>query len=262
MPAKSSPKDSVPTSVIKTCAETFSVLITRLITLSFDQGKFPDRYKHALITPLLKKDGLDADLFNNYRPISNLHTISKVMERVFMSRLVSHVKHSPNYNRLQSAYRRGHSTETALLRMMHDVYCAADNGYRTVLLQLDLSAAFDTIDISTLLRRLRHSFGISGPALNWIASYLVCREQSVRVGQQQSSSTDCEHGVPQGSVLGPLLFTLYISPVARVISSFGVDQAQYADDTQLYVALKDTNIMSRLTDCVGAVHHWLDTNGL
>ena len=101
MLAKSASKDSVPTSVIKTCAETFSVLITRLITLSFDQGKFPDRYTHALITPLLKKDGLDADSFNDYRPILNLHTISKIMERVFMSRLVSHVKHSPNYNRLQ-----------------------------------------------------------------------------------------------------------------------------------------------------------------
>ena len=101
-----------------------------------------------------------------------------------MSRLIDHVKQSPNYNRFQSAYRRGHSTETALLRLLNDVYCVADSWLRirTLLLQLDLSAAFDTIDTSTLLRRLRHTFGVSGPALNWISSYLVGRKQSVRVG--------------------------------------------------------------------------------
>ena len=262
MPAKSSPLDSIPTSVIKTCAETFAVLVTRLITLSFAEGKFPDKYKFASVTPLLKKEGLDSDSFSNYRPISNLQTISKIVERVFMSRLVDHVKQSPNYNRFQSAYRRGHSTETALLRLLNDVYCAADNGFRTMLLQLDLSAAFDTIDTSTLLRRLRHTFGVSGPALNWIASYLVGRKQSVRVGQQQSPNVDCEYGVPQGSVLGPLLFALYMSPVARVIASFVIDHAQYADDTQLYVALNDAKTVPNLTDCFHAIHRWLDINGL
>jgi hypothetical protein len=145
---------------------------------------------------------------------------------------------------------------------LNDIYCAADNGLRTALIQLDLSAAFDTIDINTLLRRLRYAFGISGPALNWIASYTSGRKQSVRVGQQQSSDIKLEHGVPQGSVLGPLLFTLYVSSVAHVIESFGVNHAQYADDTQLYIALKDGNTQSTLTSCISAVHHWLDLNGL
>jgi hypothetical protein len=262
MSAKSSPLDKIPTSVIKTCAELFAPLIARLVTLSFSEGKFPARYKHALVTPLLKKEGLDADTLANYRPISNLHTISKIVERVYMARLVAHVRNSPNYNRFQSAYRRGHSTETALLRMLNDVYCAADNGSRTMLLQLDLSSAFDTLDISTLLRRLRFSYGISGPALNWISSYLVCRSQSVRVGQKQSQSIACEYGVPQGSVLGPLLFSLYVSPLAKVISSFEVNQTQYADDTQLYIALNDVNSIPRLSVCFRAVQHWLDLNGL
>jgi len=83
----------------------------------------------------------------------------------------------------------------------------------------------------------------------------------MRVGQEQSPRTDCEYGVPQGSVLGPLLFTLYISPVASVISSFGIDHAQYADDTQLYMALKDGSLPA-LTQCIQALHHWLDCNGL
>jgi len=101
------------------------------VTLSFNEGKFPDKYRKALVTPLLKKDGLDADVYGNYQPISNLHTISKIVERVFLTRFVSQVKQSPNYNPFQSAYRRGHSTETVLLQMLNDVYCAADNGART-----------------------------------------------------------------------------------------------------------------------------------
>ena len=116
MPAKSSPMDTAPTTVIKSCAETFSLLIARLAALSYDQGKFPTKYKLAVVTPLLKKEGLNDDVFANYRPISNLNTISKIIERLFMSRLVEHVKKSPNNNHLQSAYRRRHSTETALLK--------------------------------------------------------------------------------------------------------------------------------------------------
>ena len=94
-----------------------------------------------------------------------------------MARLAMHVKHSPNYNRFQSAYRRGHNTETAVLRMLNVVYHTADSGTRTMLLQLNLSSAFDTLDTITLLRRLRFTFGISGPALNWVSSYSVRRCQ-------------------------------------------------------------------------------------
>jgi len=107
----------------------------------------------------------------------------------------------------------------------------------------------------------RTQFGISGPALNWIASYVVGRTQFVRVGQEQSPRADCEYGVPQRSVLGPMLFTLYTSAVGGAISSFGVTHTQYADDTQLYVALKDGSL-STLTECIKALHHWLDLNGL
>ena len=125
------------------------------------------------------------------------------------------------------------------------------------MLQLNLSSAFDTIDMCTLLRLLRFTFGISGPALNCISSYLA-----VRVGHKQSSNISCEYGVPQGSVLSPLLFTLFMSPISNVISSFGVSQTQYADDTQLYIGLNDATSVSTLSDCFTAVQHWLDLNGL
>jgi hypothetical protein len=129
-------------------------------------------------------------------------------------------------------------------------------------MQLDLSLAFDTLDTSTLLWRLRFSHAISGPSLNWVSSYLVCRSQSVRVGQKQSQSIACEYGVPQWSVLGPLLFSLYVSLLAKVISSSEINQTQHADDTQLYIALNDVNSIPQLSVCFRAVQHWLDLYSL
>ena len=116
--------------------------------------------------------------------------------------------------------------------MLNDVYCAADSKSRTLLIQLDLSAAFDTIDQNTLIRRLEQTFGLSGTVINWIQSYISDRSQYVRVGQRQSANIACEYGVAQGSVLGPLLYTLYVAPIASIIALFNVNHVQYADDTQ------------------------------
>ena len=182
MSAKSSVVDSIPTSVIKKTVKIFAKWIVRLVNLSFSEGCFPTRYKTASVTLLLKKKGLDRDDFTNYRPISDLHTISKIVERILMSRLVAHVERSPSCNRYQSAHRKGYSTETAITRLLNDIYCIADNKTRTLLLQLDLSAAFDTIDSDTLFERLEHTFGISGCALQWLMSYLDNRSQFIRVG--------------------------------------------------------------------------------
>ena len=262
MPAKSSVMDSIPTSVLKSSVDLFAPLIARLAALSFAEGSFPTRFKVASVTPLLKKKGLDRAVFANYRPISNLHTISKIIERITLSRITAHVESSPSYNRFQSAYRRGYSTETALTRLLNDVYLAADQKSRTLLLQLDLSAAFDTIDQGTLKSRLQINFGISGCALQWLCSYLSDRSQFVSVGDRRSRTTFCEFGVPQGSVLGPLLFSLYVSPIASVIASFGISHSQYADDTQLYISLKDEGALSSLSDCFKSVHWWFALNGL
>lgn len=262
LPAKSSPMDSIPTSVIKSCVDVFAPLIARLAALSFSDGMFPTRYKVAAVTPLLKKKGLDSDNPANFRPISNLHTISKIVERLFLSRIIAHVEQAACFNRRQSAYRKGHSTETTLLKLANDIYCTADNKARTLLVQLDLSAAFDTIDIDTLLKRLERSFGLSGAVLSWIRSYISGRSQFVRYGDSRSEPTNCKYGVPQGSVLGPLLFSLYIAPIASVIDSFGVDHSQYADDTQLYIALNRDGSTSTMEGCFSAVHRWFTANGL
>ena len=120
--AKSSPMDFVPTSVLKRCSGVFAPLIARLANLSFDQGKFPSQFKQAQVTPLLKKPGMDVDDPASYRPISDLNTISKIVERLALGRLRPQITESVNFNKLQSAYRQHHSTETALLNIMNNAY--------------------------------------------------------------------------------------------------------------------------------------------
>jgi len=232
-------------------------------TSLFCSGKFPAAYCSASVTPLLKKKSLDPDEPSNYRPISNLNTFSKIIERVFLARLLPHVTNSNNFNRYQSAYRKHHSTETALLKILDDVYTNAGHHQSTLLIGLDLSAAFDTIDKSTLLARLQISFGVDGLALEWISSYLSNRSQHVRVGSVRSPSSVCEYGLPQESVLSPILFTLYVAPVAHVLSSFCVDHHQYADDTLLYIALDNKQLnTNNMTSGTSAITRWFLLNGL
>ena len=265
IPPKSSPVDFIPTSVIKRFPVVFAEIITNLTNLSFSEGKFPSLFKTASITPLLKKHNLDKNCPSNYRPISNLNNISKIVERLFLCRFQPHVTTSPNFNQLQSAYRPFHSTETSLLYTLNNIYTSADAGKPTVLVSLDLSAAFDTIDHSKLLSRLSTSFGLSGSALAWLKSYLSDRTQSVRIAQSHSPLKPCSSGVPQGSVLGPLLFSLYISPIGNLISDHGVLHQQYADDTQLYISLSSSQPfypLSKLECCLSALHSWFCVNGL
>ena len=264
-PMKSSPQDSFPPSLLKSCPDLFAQILAKLANLSFSTGTFPSGYKTAAVTPLLKKSGLDPDDPANFRPISNLNTISKILERLFLSRLLPHVLSSPGYNKFQSAYRRHHSTETALTKILDDVYNDIGNHRQTVLVGLDLSAAFDTINQSTLIHRLDRSFGIRGSVLEWVKSYLTDRSQYVCVGRAHSPAVQCKHGVPQGSVLGPILFTLYVSPIAKIIASFGITHHQYADDTQLYISLQKNNFDKQtqlLTQCSDALQAWFQCNGL
>jgi len=240
-------------------------LIAYLANLSFQEGCFPRHFKLARVTPLIKHDGLDISNPANYRPISNLNTISKVIERLALARLRQHITQSPNFNASQSAYRRHHSTETALLHILNDIYDQIDVGKGTLLVALELSAAFDTVEHSVLLARLEHSFGIHGETLMWIKSYLENRTQLVHYGTADSAVTNCACGVPQGSVLGPLLFVAYISSTANVAANFGVSHHQYADDTQVYVALSRTDAETsvlNLHNCLASLHEWFSQNGL
>ena len=163
-----------------------------------------------------------------YRPITNLSTISKILEKLALRRLRLHVMSTGNFSEFQSAYRGGHSTKTALLKVINDVVMSTCDRSTTVLLSLDISAAFDTIDHSILLDRTSFDFGIHGSALSWLRSFVIDLHQYVAVSAQKSSPVNCISGVPQGSVLGPLLFAMYVSPISNVIAVHSPRHHQYA----------------------------------
>ena len=187
------------------------------------------------MTPLLKKSGLNSSLPSNYRRISNLSTKLKVLERLVLIQLRPHLFSSSNFSDYQSGHRTGHSTEMALLEVLDGVYTVADDRQLSVIIGLDLSAAFDTVQQDVLLNRLWDEFGVTSTALSWLTTYIENREQYVKVSQQSSSTVQITSGVPQGSVLGPILFAAYTSPVGDIIRSHGVCYHQYANDTQLHI---------------------------
>ena len=156
-------------------------------------------------------------------------------------------------NDLQSAHRRQHSTETAVLKVVSDILKAEDDGKVTLLGLLDLSAAFDTVDHAILLDRLDVSFSIGGAVLSWIQSFITGRTQVVPVDEEQSTVSNVFCGVPQGSVLGPVLFLLYTVEVLYIVHHHGLAGHCYADDTCIYVHV-DTN--SCVTACLDAISHW------
>ena len=225
----------------------------------------PDSFKYALVKPLLKSSSLDQNQLKNYRPVSNLQFLSKILEKVVLSQLTEHLEKNKLTEPLQSAYRKHHSTETALLKVMNDVYTNTDDNEVTMLCLLDLSAAFDTIDHDILIRRLEAVFGIQGIALNWFRSYLTRRHQAVVVDGVKSSNTPLNFGVPQGSVLGPVLFTLYMQPLSQIISDFNINYHFYADDSQLYKSANVNDIPNLLPifeQCVQAIKNWMNLNRL
>ena len=125
-----------------------------------------------------------------------------------------------------------------MLRVFNDILFTNDSGDHVILVLLDLTAAFDTVDHNTLVARLSHLVGICGTALDWIRSYLADRTMSVSLGTSESSSAPLPYGVPQGSILGPLLFSLYLLPLGSILRKHGISFHFYADDSQIYVPLK------------------------
>ena len=162
--------------------------------------------------PSLKKPSLSKNEFKNYRPVSNLNYISKLLECILANQIKLHLSENCLFNPLQSAYRSGHSTETALLTIQDDIYTNMSKGKVTALTLLDLSAAFDTIDHSILLTRLSDWFGLGGNVMSWLKSYLTNRAQSIKLGDILSLPKALQFGVSPFSVLGPLLFSLYTAP--------------------------------------------------
>jgi Reverse transcriptase (RNA-dependent DNA polymerase) len=171
----------------------------------------------------------------------------------------------PSLSKFQSAYRKFYSTETALTRIYNDLVLSINKQKISALVLLDLSAAFDTIDNSILLTRLEYNFGITGTALSLVTSYLQNRSQAVLIRKDCSPACSLLTGVPQGSVLGPLLFCLYTTPLSYIFYNSDVSYRLYADDTQLYISFSSSdsvNSFSILSSTLDSVYSWFSSNRL
>ena len=254
--------DPVPTSLLKSCIEPLIPVITKIINTSLESGVFPKDWKETVVVPLLKKSGLDP-LFTNLRPVNNLVYISKLAERSVFNQMHDHLVRSDLYPVLQSAYRRYHSTETALLKVRNEILMNMNSQRVTLLVLLDLSAAFDTVDHRILLKRLTSCFGVRGKVLEWFSSYLSGRSQRILFDGIKSKSFDMIFGVPQGSCLGPLLFVMYISKLLEIVQTHLPDAHCFADDTQLYLSFNPNNpddqvdAVYAMERCISDLRKWM-----
>ena len=173
-------------------------------------------------------------MLKNYGSVCNLNFLSKILEKVVLQQVSDHLNATDTLEPFQSAYRADHRTEILLLEVTNDLLMACEQGSVSILSLLNLSAAFDTLDHNTLLKRLRLNLGISGVVLRWLESYLTERNQRVLAEGGASQPTVLKYGVPQGSVLGPVLFTMYITPLGHVIRHYNTLYYLFADDTQLH----------------------------
>ena len=254
-PTKTCEADHIPTELLKKVLLAIIQLLTKLVNESLQTGEFPDDLKEALVKLLLKKISLEP-ILKNYKPVSNLPFIGKLMERCVIDQLMDHIHANNRMEPLQSAYKSCHSTETALLKVRADILKAVNNQEVTHLVLLDLSPTFDMVDHKILLNRLESLFGIKGMALRWIESYHTNQSQRVVIGDTnttgaKSESISLKFGVPQGSVLGPIVFTLYMCLLDQMCAK-QVQYHLYADDQQIYLSFKPglAGVQSAQDDCI------------
>ncbi len=254
------PLDPIPSHLLQAISPAVVPALTHIVNTSLHTGIFPSAFKQAFITPILKKPTLNPTLLGNYRPVSLLPFIAKKLERVVFNQISAFLTQNNLLDSNQSGFRSGHSTETALLAVVEALRLARVASKSSLLILLDLSAAFDTVNhqilLSTLLRK-----GISGTALQWFESYLSDRSFKVSWRGEVSKSQHLATGVPQGSVLGPLLFSVYMASLGSVIQK---QYHCYADDTQLYLSFHpdDPTIATHISACLTDISCWMKDHHL
>ena len=259
-----SPEDPVHAKLLSANTDILIPYWLEIVNLSLATGSM-DCLKSAVISPLLKEldDFIDSEIFKNYRPVSNLTFLSKLIERCVASRLDKHMKDNHLESKHQYGYKKGHSTEMLLVNVVDNLLTAFDNKFATVLLLLDLSAAFDTVDQGKLLDILNYEIGISGVAYKWFESFLIGRSQKVKINNSYSESELLDFGCIQGSVLGPRLFNIYIRSFYLFVQNLTFEVDGFADDHQLYkqfIPVFQIKVLgAAINECLREVSTWMNT---
>ena len=245
--------------------------ITNIMNVSLEQGVFPDRWKMAIIRPMLKKLGLEL-ITSNYRPVSNLPFLSKVLEKIVLARYNDHCDRYNLIPSFQSAYRPKHSCETSMVKLVNDLLWSMERKEATAVAVIDLSAAFDMVNHNILIDLLHETFGIDDKALRWFQSYLENRFCKVKIGKDYSEKKSLDFSVPQGSCAGPVLYLSYAASISDVVSDVS-DEGDprplciigFADDHAMKKSFiptleddEDPCIVS-LQACLSRVKEWMDS---
>ena len=264
---KSCELDPIPGSLFKSTARILVPLIGNIINKSLTTGAFPMAWKRAVVKPLLKKPGLEC-IFKNYRPVSNLPAVSKLIEKAAIKQIQDHSDRNNTTPIHQSAYRINHSCETALLFLHNEILSSFEKQEITNLCAIDLSAAFDTVDHEIMRSTMEYTFGLSGNTLSWLSSYLAPRSFNVNIGGNISADKPVTFSVPQGSVAGPILFNYYTASLPKCIKHDKVCINGFADDHTLHNSYQagdisaETDSIKTLEDSLHSINDWMGQNKL
>jgi hypothetical protein len=250
--------DGIHAKVVKSTFEYYLTPLTHVLNLSIMQGFFPDTMKVAKVVPIYKSG--DPVLMTNYRPVSILPLFSKILERLMYNRMINFITSSKLLYKYQFGFRENHSTNMALVMLIDQILSSLDQSETVIGVFIDLKKAFDTVNHEILLSKLDR-YGIRGVALAWIKDYLKNRMQYVSFGYANSSKKMISCGVPQGSILGPLLFLLYINDFNKISSKFV--PFIFADDTNIFMKGKSLDdLVCDMNEELKKVVIWLQANKL
>ena len=257
--SKASGPDGISALMLKSVADAIVPSLTRLFNISISMGRFPECWKVSSVVPIPKSTNhSDA---TNYRPISLLPIVSKLLERHFYHIISDHLSNFHPLTTCQWGFQPGKSTTAALLAVTHKWLQALDNGLEVCAIFFDLRKAFDSVPHRSLLAKLQN-YGVCNHITSWVHSYLFSRSQHVRVGGESSTNIPVLSGVPQGSILGPLLFLVYIDDVSVSPLSGGSSLSLYADDMLLFKVLAECDALQNLQLDVDEIANWTSDNHL